>query len=302
MAIVTGGPACGKTSLLEAIGMLKESVGGYGPAPTPRRMLRRGATTGRIAAAWALSDEERRFCGAPASQCSTEVRIETVAARVVDATADLGSLFEHFGSEVGLGKFEYFPANRDLHATAGVASEPPMPVALEAPLRLAKPADKYGCVHGTLVEAAQDTGNRVLAELRDKGVVLGTPTTDRVAPYRAALKKLTDGIRLEGVACRQGQPRATFAHRDGHELELDDLSASQRQAVLFATTFVRLGLNDSVILIDEPERSIHPGDHADFLRRIAGLGAGNQLIVATASAGIVRAARAKQVVGLGGAG
>ena len=55
---VTGAPSSGKTTFLEAIAALKESVGAYGSPPDPARLLRRGVTSGRIEGTWLLSPAE----------------------------------------------------------------------------------------------------------------------------------------------------------------------------------------------------------------------------------------------------
>ena len=55
--LVTGGPASGKTSFLEAIATLKETVGGYGAPPDARKLVRHGRAAGRIEGTWILSPE-----------------------------------------------------------------------------------------------------------------------------------------------------------------------------------------------------------------------------------------------------
>src|SRR5262245_46556093 len=70
---VTGPAASGKTTFLEAIISLKESVGAYGVPPDPERLLRRGAKSGRIEGTWQLTAEE---------MARAEVAQTTVSARL----------------------------------------------------------------------------------------------------------------------------------------------------------------------------------------------------------------------------
>ncbi|MEJ7730010.1 MAG: AAA family ATPase [Polyangiaceae bacterium] len=296
VVVLSGDEGSGTTSLLEAIGILKEHVGGYGAAPAPSTVLRGGAARGRVATSWALFDDERRRVGAPSALCSVELLIDKASARVANASADLGPLFERFSRDPGEGKFEYFPANRELEAVGGLPIEPVLPAALQAASRLGKARDKYAFVHGVLAEAALGAGDDVLRALRRDGVVLGGPSSDQLEPYRKAFARLTDRVRLDGMTMQARRPGLRFVRRDGAALGFDDLSASDRQALLFATTFVHLGLEHSIVLIDEPELHIHPARQADFLRCLSLLGADNQLIVASSSAGILRAARPHQVV------
>ncbi|MEJ7727870.1 MAG: AAA family ATPase [Polyangiaceae bacterium] len=297
---VTGPGGTGKTALLEAICANKEHVGGYGPAPGPERLLRRGSTTGRIASSWVLTDQERRFAGAPSVRCDVELRIDGDTSRIADGTADLRRLFEQFHRSEGLGKFEYFPANRDLHDMGGGGPpQPPLPLALEAASRMGKHPGKYDAVPGTLQEAAMRAATDVLTELRDNGVVLGAPSRDSLEPYRSALHQLTDTIRIDGLVPSGAGSTLRFARQGGYHVDLNELSASERQALLFATTFVRLRLDNSVVLIDEPELHVHPVEQAEALRRLGGLGKNNQIIVATSSAGILRDLQSRQIRVLG---
>src|SRR3954468_15356408 len=52
--IVTGPASSGKTAFLEAIAALKESVGAYDMPPATRRLLRRGASAGKVEGTWQL--------------------------------------------------------------------------------------------------------------------------------------------------------------------------------------------------------------------------------------------------------
>ena len=92
-----------------------------------------------------------------------------------------------------------------------------------------------------------------------------------------------------------------FQKREGTVLELAELSESERQAVLFAITFRRLGLDHSVVLIDSPELHIHPSRQADFFTAICALGRDNQIIAATTSTELLSAVRPDQVIDLSSA-
>jgi predicted ATPase len=89
-----------------------------------------------------------------------------------------------------------------------------------------------------------------------------------------------------------------FARRDGSELGIPDLSASEEQAALFAFAFTWLRLSRSVVLVDTPELHIHPKVHADFFGRLSRLGPDNQLLAATSSEALLRSVPVSQVIDL----
>src|SRR5258706_14717461 len=78
-----------------------------------------------------------------------------------------------------------------------------------------------------------------------------------------------------------------FVTAAGSTCDLDELSASERQGVLFAATFRRSGVRGSLVLIDTPELQLHPDDHARFFAALQRLEPGNQILAATTSPAIL---------------
>ena len=58
VVVVEGPPASGKTSLLQAIALVKELVGAYGPLPAAERVVRSGAKAARLEATWLLEVQQ----------------------------------------------------------------------------------------------------------------------------------------------------------------------------------------------------------------------------------------------------
>ena len=90
-----------------------------------------------------------------------------------------------------------------------------------------------------------------------------------------------------------------FDLRDGRVVELELLSEGQKQGVLLACSFIRLGLASSIVLIDSPELHVHVADQARFLSAVAAMGSDAQFIVTTGSSEIMKGARREQVIALG---
>ncbi len=104
-------------------------------------------------------------------------------------------------------------------------------------------------------------------------------------------------LRLAGVDV--AEPRAVrFVRRDHALVALDELSDAEQQGVLFALAFRHLGLNRSLVLLDEPELHVHAADRARFLHAIVGLGHDNQILAATGSTEILSAASPGQIIDL----
>src|SRR4051812_7425389 len=78
--LVTGPASSGKTSLLEAIIALKESVGAWGAPPDPTRLIRRGATRGLVEGTWLLSASEVERAGARQATVITRFELGADAA------------------------------------------------------------------------------------------------------------------------------------------------------------------------------------------------------------------------------
>src|SRR5689334_1977189 len=84
LTLITGAPASGKTSILEAIAAVKELVGGYGPPPDPARLRRSGSARGKIAATWLLTEQEAREAEAKEPTLVTEVSLADGPAPLFD--------------------------------------------------------------------------------------------------------------------------------------------------------------------------------------------------------------------------
>lgn len=291
---IAGPAASGKTTFLEAIAALKESVGPYGPSPDPARLLRRGAKSGRVEGTWLLTPEEAACAEVQNATVTTTLALEPDAVPSL-ADAGLRAVFARYSHDPGQGKFEYFPSNRRLSARAGAE----LPLALEAGLRLSARPDKYAAVGQALIRLALADGVKTVEEAKARGVLLKSDTRDSLAPYRKDLAELSPGIRLAGVEVRGGEPELFFERPDGGRLVLDELSDSEKQAVLFAVTYRRIGLSHSVVLIDQPELCLHTDQQLRFLRALGRLGADNQMFVATGSTEITRLAAPHEIVALG---
>lgn len=76
----------------------------------------------------------------------------------------------------------------------------------------------------------------------------------------------------------------------------DELSAGEKQIFFRGGSLLQMELNDSIILIDEPELSLHPEWQQKILEFYKGIGENNQIIIATHSPNIVLSCKKEEVI------
>lgn len=273
MVVVTGPSGSGKTSLLEAILAAKEDVGPYGLKRSPSAFIRPGDAAAKVRVDWVLTQEERARVGATGSELSSESIFAPNLFSSIDHDPSLVSLLGEYDVDPGVSKVEYFHASRRIPrggapniATIGIPEG-------ERLARLTRDDAKYALVPQYVAEASLG--------LHDQGSKRGA---ERLAE---AFGKLCRTRQLAGVeqTGRALVPRFTDAR--GGVVGPEELSDSERQALLFAVTFLRSGIEGSLVLIDTPELHIPEPEVGAFVAALARLGLDNQLIVATGSPGLV---------------
>jgi len=79
------------------------------------------------------------------------------------------------------------------------------------------------------------------------------------------------------------------------EFDINGLSSGEKQLFLRALSLKFLEVNNSIILIDEPEISLHPKWQSKIIKLYENIGENNQLIIATHSPHIIGNIEAKQL-------
>ncbi|SFB11376.1 AAA family ATPase [Clostridium frigidicarnis] len=79
----------------------------------------------------------------------------------------------------------------------------------------------------------------------------------------------------------------------------DELSAGEKQIFFRGGSMLQMDLNNSIILIDEPELSLHPEWQQKILDFYKEIGKNNQIIIATHSPHIVSSCKKEEVIVLG---
>lgn len=299
VVLITGDVGAGKTSFLDAILAAKEDVGAYGPRRAPASFVRPGARTARIEAHWRLSEEERERAGIADAGLSTVSTFGEGAPALSAHPEGLRALFAEYTRDPKRGKVEYFHAERALPPgqgarTAGGELAPVM----EARTRLALLLDKYRPLRGHIIDVLLNDGLALTEAVRERGIALRRAEEGAQTWIREVLRPLLRDKAFDGIDRPETGYRVRFRCRDGEIVDLDELSASERQAVLFGMTFLRSGVHRSLVLIDTPELHQHPTRHADFFAALCALGRDNQIIAATTSSQLLATVRPDQVIDL----
>ncbi|MGL5084847.1 MAG: AAA family ATPase [Clostridium sp.] len=101
-------------------------------------------------------------------------------------------------------------------------------------------------------------------------------------------------VKLVGLS-ETSETKPVFKNSSGNEFDITGLSSGEKQLFLRALSLKFLDVNNSVILIDEPEISLHPQWQKKIIDVYESIGSNNQLIIATHSPHIIGDIESKQL-------
>lgn len=101
-------------------------------------------------------------------------------------------------------------------------------------------------------------------------------------------------VKLVGLS-ETSETKPIFKNSSGNEFDITCLSSGEKQLFLRALSLKFLEVNNSVILIDEPEISLHPQWQKKIIDVYESIGHNNQLIIATHSPHIIGDIESKQL-------
>ena len=89
--------------------------------------------------------------------------------------------------------------------------------------------------------------------------------------------------------------RAVFESPNRKKISIDDLSSGEKQLYYRAAFLSKLNIKNSLILVDEPETSLHPTWQRDVIKLYQNAGENNQVILATHSPHIIASVEPKNL-------
>ncbi|MDC3956782.1 hypothetical protein [Polyangium jinanense] len=287
LVVVTGPRASGKTSFLEAIVAAKEQVGPYGPAAPPSSFLRPGVSTAKVRVEWELSNGERDRYGTGKRAFVSESIFGDLVVDPPEPDPALAALLSEYIPEPAFGKVEYFHASRRLPLGSTIDLSKSAGDSLDRMVRLGRDDTKYAGLVRFIVEAGLGLDVDAEGKPKPKGRI------------KKAFEALCPTKELGGLYKAGDAMLPVFLDGRRRAYSIAQLSDSELDALLFATTFVRAGIGQSIVLVDTPEKHLGDVEAREFVKALATLGADNQLIVATQSAALVSSVQADQVIRLG---
>lgn len=284
--VFTGPGASGKSTVLDALAAMKEAAGAYG-APPRTVDFRVGDGAGSITLDVELDERERASIGRPASALRLAWDLTQRGPQEL-APLPLKDTLRRFDPSPQEWKAELFHAERSLCDVPGANVR-------ESSYRLAKHPLKYGWVRRFLVDATTVAATETEARLRSTGIALAGEGNVAQSGFAAAVAALSPRLRFVGCEHR-GEWQCWFARPKGPAIELAQLSAGEKAVVLVAAAVEALGLHRSLVLIDHPEKDLHPEDHTHFFDGLCGLISEGQIVATTTSPALLRSVPRERII------
>lgn len=101
-------------------------------------------------------------------------------------------------------------------------------------------------------------------------------------------------VKLIGIS-KDEDNNPLFQDKAGNQFDIQSLSSGEKQLFMRALALKFLNANNSIILIDEPEISLHPEWQQKIIKVYENIGDNNQLIIATHSPHVVGGIESKQL-------
>lgn len=121
-------------------------------------------------------------------------------------------------------------------------------------------------------------------------------TGEEAIKYRISeINQLLQGIDLKTKLVDIEPEMPIFESFNGKRVLLDDLSSGERQIYYRATLLNQLNFQKGLILVDEPENSLHPTWQKDILKLYQNVSLNNQVILATHSPHIIASVHPKNL-------
>jgi AAA15 family ATPase/GTPase len=102
------------------------------------------------------------------------------------------------------------------------------------------------------------------------------------------------GVKFIGLS-KDEDTKPLFKDSIGNEFDIEGLSSGEKQLFIRALCLKFLNANNSIILIDEPEISLHPQWQRKIIKVYENIGQDNQLIIATHSPHVVADIKSEQL-------
>lgn len=257
----------GKSRFLELLVGVKEALAPAGEQLDHTPFVRWGNATSKAIVRWALDAREQKKIGAASPIVTTEIIFGEDNERIEETHAGFVFLLGAYAHDDVTPKLEYFSERRRLDVGGGNVDLSP-----EAQITY-----------------RVDGSPRKLAWLPN--FIAALP----LDPQRSA--RFARGLEQLSASCRW-DPAKNALHSRGRRLAaLEELTASEGDAVGFAASAALVGLSNSMLLVDRPE--LFGLDPVKAMLGLASLGQSNQLVLASDASALASHGSCR-VIDLGG--
>jgi predicted ATP-binding protein involved in virulence len=129
---------------------------------------------------------------------------------------------------------------------------------------------------------------------KNRNKVIGQVIDSVCNDINSIFNSMNIDIKLIGLS-EDEETKPLFQNSLGKEFKINDLSSGEKQLFIRALSLKSLNINNSIILIDEPELSLHPEWQSKIIKLYENIGENNQLIIATHSPHVIANIEAKQL-------
>ncbi|QDU44579.1 recombination protein F [Symmachiella dynata] len=287
--VICGGNGCGKSAILQALMTAKERAGAYGGFNVDPRAVTANASNAIIEVRISFSESERTWYQENHGKECPEfdnviINISTGgqgrATKRSDFTRTLLSTFsrKYKGSP---GFFDYIDAHR-IHDKKEVSTWDASSLSEERVKQTlgASGREKFQFTKEFLAsKVLRDLQLLQAAHRQNKGTKV---LMDSVAPIQRFFNRFFSP--MEFVDVRIDTSPFQFIIRTPHgDIDIDDLSAGEKEILNTYIRFHQLQPRDAVILFDEADAHLHPDLERRYLQELRTIGEGNQVWLTTHS-------------------
>jgi predicted ATPase len=314
--VVCGGNGCGKSALLSALVLAKETAGAYGGSPGPQpASISADATQCRIILTLAFDEVEQAFLRAipnlPAQYPATPPFLDSTAtvevtlrrdqsgqpwsSPIPEAVRRLLSAYSRVDGSPGF--FDFIDAHR-VYPRMQVSSWEPQSTSDDAARAtlVVSGQDQVGPMHppqGSKFLMTKrylaDMVMRDLQELQRSQRNGSISSSDSLAEFRQLFNEFLAPLKFVEVDISVTPFRYIVSTPRG-EIDIDDLSSGEKEVLNVFVRFHQLRPERSIIFFDEADAHLHPDLQRRYLGALRSLAKGNQLWLTTHSPEIMFAA------------
>ena len=135
----------------------------------------------------------------------------------------------------------------------------------------------------------------ISAMLKNKNEKVGDVQKKVFNEINEIFENLSIDVKVEDIS-QDGRNITLFTNSSGDEFDINELSSGEKQLFLRTLAIKMLNPENSIILIDEPELSLHPKWQQRIIDVYRKIGKNNQIIIATHSPHILGSVRKENIM------